>query len=88
MKLTLPAPAKINLWLHITGRREDGYHNLQTLFQLLDWGDQISFEPNQSGQIELHDPVTGVSSQENLIVRAAQKLRAHTPVVPPGVKFH
>ena len=77
MKLTLPAPAKINLWLHITGRREDGYHNLQTLFQLLDWGDQISFEPNQSGQIELHDPVTGVSSQENLIVRAAQQLRAH-----------
>lgn len=81
MKLTLPAPAKINLWLHITGRRSDGYHNLQTLFQLLDWGDQISFEANQSGQIELHDSATGVHSQENLIVRAAQKLRAHAGCV-------
>ena len=41
MKLTLPAPAKLNLFLHITGRKENGYHNLQTLFQMLDYGDRL-----------------------------------------------
>lgn len=77
MKITLPAPAKINLWLHITGRRSDGYHNLQTLFQLLDWGDQLTFEPNRSGRIELAEPIAGVAESDNLIVRAAERLRSH-----------
>ena len=44
-KLTLPSPAKLNLMLHILGRREDGYHELQTLFQFLDYGDEITFAP-------------------------------------------
>ena len=77
MSITLPAPAKINLWLHITGRRSDGYHNLQTLFQLLDCGDQLTFEPNQSGRIELAEPIAGVAASDNLIVRAAERLRSH-----------
>ncbi|MFT5360556.1 MAG: 4-diphosphocytidyl-2-C-methyl-D-erythritol kinase, partial [Porticoccaceae bacterium] len=46
---TLPSPAKLNLFLHITGRRDDGYHNLQTLFQLLDFGDTLTFKTNSSG---------------------------------------
>ena len=49
--LTLLSPAKLNLFLHITGRRGDGYHELQTLFQLLDWGDWLSFTPDASGGI-------------------------------------
>ena len=53
MKLTLPAPAKLNLFLHITGRKENGYHNLQTLFQMLDYGDHLEIESNNTGKIEL-----------------------------------
>ncbi|MDH4020394.1 MAG: 4-(cytidine 5'-diphospho)-2-C-methyl-D-erythritol kinase, partial [Xanthomonadales bacterium] len=48
---TWSAPAKLNLFLHITGRRPDGYHQLQTLFQILDWGDELRFVVNDSGQI-------------------------------------
>ena len=51
--LCVLAPAKLNLFLHITGRRPDGYHELQTLFQLLDWGDQLLFTPNHSGVVTL-----------------------------------
>ena len=46
-----PAPAKLNLFLHITGRRPDGYHDLQTLFQILDWGDELRFVVNDGGYI-------------------------------------
>ncbi|MDG1851757.1 MAG: 4-(cytidine 5'-diphospho)-2-C-methyl-D-erythritol kinase, partial [Gammaproteobacteria bacterium] len=49
--LILPAPAKLNLFLHITGRRADGYHTLQTVFQLLDYGDTLTFKANNSAQI-------------------------------------
>jgi 4-diphosphocytidyl-2-C-methyl-D-erythritol kinase len=52
-KLSLLSPAKLNLFLHITGRRADGYHQLQTLFQLLDWGDYLHFTPDNSGAITL-----------------------------------
>ena len=76
--LTLPAPAKLNLFLHITGRRDDGYHNLQTLFQLLDYGDQLSFQARDDGQITISPPIEGVSLEHNLIYRAAQLLRQHT----------
>ena len=51
--LTLLSPAKLNLFLHITGRRLDGYHTLQTAFQLLDWGDEMHFSVNKSGKIKL-----------------------------------
>lgn len=73
--LTLPAPAKLNLMLHITGRREDGYHNLQTVFQLLDRGDQLSFSARTDKKITLSPEIKGVPFEENLIVRAAKLLQ-------------
>lgn len=72
---TFSAPAKLNLFLHITGRRPDGYHNLQTLFQLLDYGDQLAFDVRTDGQIHRMTPVTGVPEEDDLVVRAAQLLR-------------
>ena len=73
--LELPAPAKLNLFLHITGRRPDGYHNLQTLFQLLDWGDTLTFTTNESGSVTLAGPDLGIEDDENLVVRAARALQ-------------
>lgn len=70
-----PAPAKLNLFLYITGRRADGYHNLQTLFQFLDYGDRLHITPDSSGDITLTTPVEGVAHDDNLIVRAARLLR-------------
>lgn len=74
----VPAPAKLNLFLHITGRRADGYHNLQTLFQLLDYGDELNFTLRQDGQIRLLTEFAGVPHDSNLIVRAARLLQQHT----------
>lgn len=73
--LKLLSPAKLNLFLHITGRRDDGYHNLQTLFQLLDYGDELSFTLNNSGTINLSPELPGLPSEQNLIVRAARLLQ-------------
>ncbi|WP_167347688.1 4-(cytidine 5'-diphospho)-2-C-methyl-D-erythritol kinase [Type-D symbiont of Plautia stali] len=72
---TWPAPAKLNLFLYITGRRPDGYHNLQTLFQFLDHGDTLEITPDSSDSITLLTPLAGVPDEENLIVRAAQALK-------------
>ena len=74
-ELTLPAPAKLNLMLHILGRRADGYHLLQTLFQFLDYGDELGFALRQDGEIRLHTEVPGVPHDSNLIVRAARRLQ-------------
>lgn len=76
--LTLPAPAKLNLFLHITGQRDDGYHNLQTLFQLLDYSDTITLTGNQSGQITLQPELPDVATGDNLIVRAARLLQKNS----------
>ena len=73
--LTLPAPAKLNLWLHIVGRRADGYHELETVFQFLDYGDELGFALRQDGEIRLHTDVAGVPHDSNLIVRAARRLQ-------------
>ena len=73
--LTLPAPAKLNLMLHITGRRPDGYHELQTLFQFLDHGDQLDFHLREDGKVRLHTELPGVDHDSNLIVRAARLLQ-------------
>ncbi len=82
----LPAPAKLNLFLRITGRREDGYHNLETLFQLLDWGDQLEFSP--SGRLEfIQKPAAKFPDEHNLVVRAAQLLRQECGVTGAGVKI-
>ncbi|MBM7060189.1 4-(cytidine 5'-diphospho)-2-C-methyl-D-erythritol kinase [Pseudomonas sp. UL073] len=74
-RLTLPAPAKLNLMLHILGRRADGYHELQTLFQFLDYADELSFALRDDGEIRLHTPIDGVPHDSNLIVRAARQLQ-------------
>jgi 4-diphosphocytidyl-2-C-methyl-D-erythritol kinase len=76
--LTLPAPAKLNLMLHILGRRADGYHELQTLFQFLDHGDELTFTARTDGQIRLHTDLPGVDHDSNLIVRAARLLQTHS----------
>ena len=74
--LRLPAPAKLNLMLHITGRRDDGYHELETIFQLLDIGDELSFDAANHHEIRLTGNMSGVPHSDNLIVKAAQKLQA------------
>ncbi|HEY0290016.1 MAG TPA: 4-(cytidine 5'-diphospho)-2-C-methyl-D-erythritol kinase [Pseudomonas sp.] len=74
-RLTLPAPAKLNLMLHILGRRTDGYHELQTLFQFLDYGDELSFALREDGKIRLQTEIPNVPHDSNLIVRAARSLK-------------
>ncbi|GAL43782.1 MULTISPECIES: 4-(cytidine 5'-diphospho)-2-C-methyl-D-erythritol kinase [Citrobacter] len=69
-----PSPAKLNLFLYITGQRADGYHTLQTLFQFLDYGDEIGINLRHDGEIHLLTPVEGVTHEDNLIVRAARLL--------------
>ncbi len=59
--------------LHILGRREDGYHELQTLFQFLDYGDELTFAVRDDGVIKLHTEFEGVPHDSNLIVKAAKK---------------
>ncbi|MGY8821031.1 MAG: 4-(cytidine 5'-diphospho)-2-C-methyl-D-erythritol kinase [Pseudomonadales bacterium] len=78
LALTLPAPAKLNLMLHILGRRADGYHELQTLFQFLDYGDELTFTHRADGQIRLHTDLPGVDHDSNLIVRAARLLQTRS----------
>ncbi|WP_027330250.1 4-(cytidine 5'-diphospho)-2-C-methyl-D-erythritol kinase [Marinimicrobium agarilyticum] len=73
--LTLLAPAKLNLCLHILGRRADGYHELQTAFQLLDYGDQLTFTPLKDEQLLLTPEIPSLPREQNLIWRAAQLLK-------------
>ncbi|NUF10865.1 4-(cytidine 5'-diphospho)-2-C-methyl-D-erythritol kinase [Acinetobacter oleivorans] len=74
--IRVPSPAKLNLFLHITGRRKNGYHELQTIFQLIDLYDWMIFTPTLDEQIEI-DGLSEVKPEENLIYRAAQILRPH-----------
>ncbi|MBW4935715.1 4-(cytidine 5'-diphospho)-2-C-methyl-D-erythritol kinase [Marinobacter sp. F4206] len=87
-EITLPAPAKLNLFLHIVGRRPDGYHELQTLFQFLDYGDDITFAltPERPG-IRLTNSLDEVPDDDNLIVRAAKTLAALATNPLPGVSI-
>jgi 4-diphosphocytidyl-2-C-methyl-D-erythritol kinase len=78
MTLKLPAPAKLNLFLHILGRREDDYHELQTLFQLLDWGDELIFESNPDGELVITPALPNTPMERNLIWRAASLLKQYT----------
>lgn len=82
--LHLLAPAKLNLFLHITGRRADGYHQLQTYFQLLDHGDWLNFQLREDNSITLQPEIPGVAFEQNLIVRAARLLQPHAQI-PPGI---
>ena len=81
-----PAPAKLNLFLHITGRRADGYHLLQTVFQLLDVGDELSFTITHDGRITRDYDLPGVSEEADLVVRAAHILQAHCGI-PMGARL-
>jgi 4-diphosphocytidyl-2-C-methyl-D-erythritol kinase len=76
-RLSLLSPAKLNLFLHITGRRADGYHQLQTVFQLLNYGDKLDFELINEDQILLEPALPGVRFDDNLIVKAARALVPH-----------
>jgi 4-diphosphocytidyl-2-C-methyl-D-erythritol kinase len=73
-----PAPAKLNLFLHVTGRRPDGYHTLETLFQFLDVADRLRFEVTAGGDITRARPLAGVPEDRDLTVRAARALRSRT----------
>ncbi len=85
--LTLPAPAKLNLFLHVTGRRADGYHNLQTLFRMLDVGDELSFLADSSGQINFSCSDISIGGDDNLVVRAAKMLQPFA-AEGAGVRIH
>ncbi len=93
--LCWPAPAKINLFLHITDKRPDGYHQLQTLFQLLDWGDEVQIESLESGGISRINEISDFTEDEDLCIRAARLLKKEsgcrkganirlTKHIPPG----
>ncbi|MGH8556739.1 MAG: 4-(cytidine 5'-diphospho)-2-C-methyl-D-erythritol kinase [Methylococcales bacterium] len=73
-----PAPAKLNLLLRIVGRRNDGYHLLQTVFQFIDLADRISFFPRSDRQIRLKNPLPGIAEADDLTVRAARLLQEHS----------
>jgi len=87
VSLSLLSPAKLNLFLHITGRRPDGYHELQTVFQLLDWGDTLRFTSNNSGKITLQGTAFDIPDHENLIVRAARILQQVNNDAENGSEF-
>jgi 4-diphosphocytidyl-2-C-methyl-D-erythritol kinase len=74
-QLIWPAPAKLNLMLHITGQRADGYHELQTVFQFLDFGDELRFEPTHDGSIQRMQGADSVSAEHDLVIQAAQALK-------------
>lgn len=81
-----PAPAKLNLFLHITGRRSDGYHLLQTVFQFIDYCDFLYFDVTQDPAIVRDYEFAGVSVESDLVIRAAKLLQAHTHTVQ-GVRI-
>ena len=72
-----PAPAKLNLFLRITGRRPDGYHELQTVFRLLDWGDEVRLRVRDDGEVKRLHGARGVAESDDLVVRAARLLQQH-----------
>ena len=73
-----PAPAKLNLFLHVIGKRADGYHSLQTVFQLLDHCDEIFIETTDDGQIRRPEGLAGIAPEQDLVVRAARLLQAES----------
>jgi len=75
--LVLCAPAKLNLFLHVLGRRADGYHELQTVFQLLDHGDELHFSPAAKGKLHITCNLPELTGKDNLVTRAAALMQTH-----------
>ncbi|XPF94618.1 4-(cytidine 5'-diphospho)-2-C-methyl-D-erythritol kinase [Colwellia sp. RE-S-Sl-9] len=73
--VSFPSPAKLNLFLHVVGQRSNGYHELETVFQFLDYGDSIELCVNNSNKIEILTPIEGVKNSDNLIYKAAKLLQ-------------
>ena len=73
-----PAPAKLNLFLHVVGRRPDGYHLLQTVFQLIDWSDTLHFARRPDRRLVRTTDILGVPADDDLVIRAARLLQAET----------
>lgn len=82
-----PAPAKLNLMLHVTGQRADGYHEMQTVFQLVDLCDELFFETDASGQILRLEGPAEVPPEQDLVVRAALRLRQQAGVPAAGARI-
>ncbi|SEQ15863.1 4-diphosphocytidyl-2-C-methyl-D-erythritol kinase [Solimonas aquatica] len=82
-----PAPAKLNLFLHVTGRRANGYHELQTLFQFVDVGDSLHITPRGDQELKLSGAPADLAGEDNLILRAARLLRQASGV-PLGAEIH
>ena len=88
-----PSPAKLNLFLHVVGKREDGYHELETLFQFLNYSDSIEISVTEGSEITLLTPINGVKTEDNLIVKAAHllqekiRLKSTNPLVVMGAKI-
>ena len=78
MSGVFPAPAKLNLFLHVVGRRPDGYHLLQTAFRFIDYGDELSIAVRADGDIRRTTPLQGVAAELDLTVRAARALQRET----------
>ena len=74
-KIVYYAPAKLNLFLHVVGRRSDGYHLLQTVFRFIDFSDQVKLTIRDDGRIQLNTPILGVPAEKNLCIQAAKLLQ-------------
>jgi 4-diphosphocytidyl-2-C-methyl-D-erythritol kinase len=83
-----PAPAKLNLFLHVVGQRADGYHLLQTVFRFIDLADSLHFEPRTDGRIVLATPTPGIPDEQNLVVRAAKSLKVGAGGTAQGATIH
>lgn len=86
-RLVLPAPAKLNLFLHIVGRRPDGYHELQTVFQFLDHGDRLTLVRREDGRLRRAYELEGVPEDQDLVMRAARTLQSAAGT-PLGADIH
>lgn len=78
MQTSYPAPAKLNLFLHVVGRRPDGYHLLQSVFRFVDYGDSLRFVVREDGAVTRANAIAGLPPEQDLCVRAAKLLQRHT----------